>query len=138
MITLFRRKKKDKWPSKAKKKEIAEEKLKKPEEKKEKRTKKASDRSALPFSVLKESVISEKVTMLEGENKYVFKIFPGFNKNNVKRAIEEVYNVKVKKVNIIKMPGKKIRLGRTEGERPGYKKAIVTLSKGEKIEIVSR
>ena len=87
---------------------------------------------------MKEPIISEKGTILEEKGKYLFKIFPEANKNNIKRAVEELYRVKVKKINIIKIPAKKIRMGRTEGEKKGYKKAIITLEKGQKLEVVSK
>ena len=75
-------------------------------------------------------------------NKYVFKVSFDANKTEIKKAIEKMYNVKVEKVNIIHIPGKKRRLGRIEGWRKGlkrgFKKAIVTLRKGDKIEVLSR
>jgi len=144
MINLpFQRKKKDKVRLSAHQKEKKSNKLPKQTEKENKRKqrrkiKKELGKSTIAFSVLKEPIISEKATRLEEQNKYVFSVFPGANKVNIKRAIEEIYKVRVEKINIIKIPGKKRRIGRIEGEKPGYKKAIVTLRKGEKIETVSR
>ena len=68
-------------------------------------------------------------------NKYVFKVSPRANKNEVKKAIEEVYGVKVEKINNINIPRKKRVRGRTEGWKPGYKKAVVTLKEGDKIDL---
>jgi len=144
MITLpFQRKKKEKLRPHFVKKEKTTEKVQKikqedfKKEIKESR-KKEIGKSNIAFSVLKEPIISEKGTRLEGEGKYLFKVFPQANKNNIKRAIEELYKVRVEKINIITVPAKKIRLGKTEGEKGGYKKAIVTLEKGQKLEVVSK
>lgn len=78
--------------------------------------------------------VSEKATGLSHQNKYVFRVETRATKPQVKKEIEKIYGVKVGRVNIISMPGKKKRLGRTEGFRPGFKKAVVTLKEG-KIEI---
>jgi large subunit ribosomal protein L23 len=68
-------------------------------------------------------------------NKVLFIVNSFANKIQVKRAVEELLKVKVEKVNLINVPGKKKRLGKFEGMRPGKKKAVVTLKKGEKLAI---
>ncbi len=88
------------------------------------------------YGIVKAPHISEKATNLGAINQYVFEIFPKSNKIEVKKAIENIYGVDVLSVNIIKIPGKKRRVGRTEGFRPGYKKAVVTIKEGQKIEIL--
>ena len=66
----------------------------------------------------------------------MFEVSPNYNKNEVKNAVEGIYNVDVLSVNIIKIPAKKRRLGRTEGFRKAYKKAVVKIKEGQKIEIL--
>jgi len=90
----------------------------------------------IAYKILKEPHISEKATVLSDENKYVFKVAPGTNKIEVKKAIKDHYGVRVKNVNIINVHRKRRILRGVEGFKPGYKKAIVTLEKGEKIEII--
>ncbi|MCC6543379.1 MAG: 50S ribosomal protein L23 [Nitrospirae bacterium] len=81
-------------------------------------------------------IITERSTMLREEmNKVLFIVNSYANKIQVKRAVEELLKVKVEKVNLINMPGKKKRLGKFEGIMPGKKKAVVTLRKGEKLAI---
>ncbi len=115
------------------------EEVKKPSKKvrvsKEKKPKKKLDREALTAKILLAPIVSEKATALSEENKYVFRVKSEANKHQVKEAVERAYNVTVLKVNIIKKPSKKRRLGRTEGYVSGFKKAVVTLKKGDKIEI---
>ncbi len=139
MITLpFQRKKKEK-SVKPPKKEIEKEKKVKKEKPvtggKSGTVKKELGESSIAYRVLKSPLISEKITALEENNKYVFKVFKNANKKEIKKAIEDVYKTKVERVNIINIKRKRKRIGRIEGWRSGYKKAIVTLKKGEKIEI---
>ena len=149
MITLpFQRKrkeklhssyvKKEKFPWRSSRKERKEVEKRELKRLKGKKTKKELGKSAIAFFILKEPIISEKGARLEQQGKYLFKVFPRANKSNIKRAIEELYKVHVEKVNIVKVPGKKRKVGKTEGEKPGYKKAIVTLRERETIEVVSR
>ncbi|NLZ94033.1 MAG: 50S ribosomal protein L23 [Firmicutes bacterium] len=77
-------------------------------------------------------LISEKSTDLMGELKYAFKIAPQANKIDVKRAVEELFKVKVKDVNTIRVRGKVKRMGVHSGRRPNWKKAIVTLTEDSK------
>jgi large subunit ribosomal protein L23 len=84
--------------------------------------------------LIKGSIITEKTHQLrETSNKVTFKVAVKANKIEIRKAIEELFKVKVLAVNTIQMRGKKKRLGRTEGTRPDWKKAIVTLAPGEKI-----
>jgi len=83
--------------------------------------------------------ITEKATILTGENKYVFRVFSNVTKGQVKDSVEEVYGVDVEGVRIINIPPKKVRLGkRREGVKKGYKKAVVKIKEGQKIEILPR
>jgi large subunit ribosomal protein L23 len=65
-------------------------------------------------------------------------VAPEANKNEIKKTVQDLYGVDVLKVNIIKVPGKKRRVGNHEGYKSGYKKAIVFLPKGQQIEVISR
>ena len=76
--------------------------------------------------------------MLAEKNKYTFKIWSKANKIEVKKAIEGIYGVDVINVKVINIPRKKRRLGKQTGWRKGYKKAIVRIKEGQKIEILSR
>lgn len=88
--------------------------------------------------VLKTPQVTEKATDLVKGNQYVFKVFAKANKLEIKRAIEDLYGVDVLDVKIIKVPRKKRRLGRISGYRAGYKKAIVKIKEGQKIEVLPR
>ncbi len=79
--------------------------------------------------------ITEKTGILAKRNQYVFKVLPQANKTEIKKAVEQLYKVKVVGLNIINIPAKKKRLGRSQGWKKGYKKAIVSLKPGQKIEI---
>lgn len=89
--------------------------------------------------LLKSPHVTEKATLLSDVfHQYVFKVFPRSNKTEIKKAVEDAYGIHVTKVNIVKLPGKTIRVGRRVGKTKGHIKAIISLKKGEKIEIVSR
>ncbi|MCX7796693.1 MAG: 50S ribosomal protein L23 [bacterium] len=86
-----------------------------------------------PRDIVLRPIISEKSSMLRELGKYEFVVSPFANKIEIKKAIEEVFGVEVKNVNIIKQKGKKKRMGIFEGKTSGYKKAIVTLKEGHSI-----
>ncbi|MCC6176749.1 MAG: 50S ribosomal protein L23 [Chloroflexi bacterium] len=85
--------------------------------------------------ILVRPIITEKNTLLNDRGKYCFEVLQTANKIEIKRAVEEVFNVKVVDVNTIKVPGKLRRTGRTSGMTRTWKKAIVTLAPGEQIEL---
>ena len=85
-----------------------------------------------PYDVIIKPVISEKSMDMAPSKKYTFKVAVDANKTEIKQAIEEIFDVDVKKVNVINMDGKMKRMGRTQGRKPAYKKAIVTLSPDSK------
>lgn len=85
-------------------------------------------------SLIKRPVITEKTTKLMEENKYCFIVDPKANKTQIRQAVEEIFKVKVKSVNTLNTLGKIKRMGRYEGRRPSWKRAIVTLEKGSRIE----
>jgi len=89
-----------------------------------------------PRKIIRMPLVSEKSTNMRiKENKYVFKVDKKANKLEIKRAIEELFKVKVEDVTTMMMYGKPKRLGRFEGRRPDWKKAIVRVKKGETIEL---
>lgn len=77
-------------------------------------------------------VLSEKSFDGIASKRYTFIVAPRANKTEIKKAVEEVFGVKVAKVNTINYQGKMKRRGATQGRRPGYKKAIVTLTEDSK------
>ena len=80
-------------------------------------------------------IISEKTTGLMEENKYVFEVSRKANKKKVKKAIKDLFEIDAEKVNIMNVRGKNRRLRFRVGKRAAWKKAIVTLTAGQKIEI---
>jgi large subunit ribosomal protein L23 len=84
--------------------------------------------------LIKGPIITEKThTQRELANKLTFRVNIKANKIEIRKAIEDVFKVKVLGVNTVRVRGKQKRLGRTQGYRPDWKKAIVTLAPGEKI-----
>jgi large subunit ribosomal protein L23 len=86
------------------------------------------------YEVLRKPLITEKSTDLQSLNKYAFEIANDANKPQIKQAIETAFKVKVTGVNVVTMPGKSRRMGRRIIQSPPWKKAIVTLQPGDKIE----
>ena len=88
------------------------------------------------LEIIKAPVVTEKSTKLnQDENKYVFKVDPKATKFEIKSAVENIFKVKVVDVNTINAKTKKKRVGRYSGLTNRYKKAVVTLSKGQTIEL---
>ena len=107
----------------------------KAEEIKEKKTGALSKASNFVPGILIKPHIAEKSTMLNEKGIYVFEIGKKTNKIMVKQAVKEKYGVIPRKVNIVNIPSKKISFRGKEGTKKGFKKAIVCLKKGDKIEI---
>jgi large subunit ribosomal protein L23 len=87
-----------------------------------------------PFQVLRRPLITEKSTLLQEQGKYAFEIAAGANKHQVKEAVEKAFKVNVIGVNVITVPGKAKRIGRRFVKSSPWKKAVVTLGEGQKIE----
>ncbi|KGF09459.1 MAG: 50S ribosomal protein L23 [Negativicoccus succinicivorans] len=85
--------------------------------------------------ILIKPIVTEKSTALMAEGKYTFKVPLNANKYQIRDAVEEIFNVKVAAVSTMRVEGKKKRMGRFEGKRSDWKKAIVTLKEGETIEL---
>ena len=88
-----------------------------------------------PYEVLRRPVITEKSTALQAEGKYVFEVAEVANKPQIKQAVEKAFNVGVTGVNVIKVHGKMQRMGRRLIPAKSWKKAIVTLRPGDRIEL---
>ncbi len=86
------------------------------------------------YEVLRRPLITEKSTSLQSQNKYAFEIADKANKLMIRQAVEKAFKVKVTGVNVINMRGKMRRVGRRQIQTPPWKKAIVTLRAGDKIE----
>lgn len=88
------------------------------------------------YKILLRPVITEKTAVLNKENKYIFEVDPNVNKVEIKKAIQEVYGIMPLDVNIMPVKGKKVgTMRKNRGKRKDWKKAIVTLKKGESIQI---
>ena len=79
--------------------------------------------------------ITEKATSLSEFNKVVFKVHKGANKKTIKRSIEKIFKVNVIKINTINLKGKTKMVRNKKTFKPGSKKAIVTLKKGQSIDL---
>ncbi len=88
------------------------------------------------MDVIEAPWITEKSSKLVSQNKYFFKVHTHASKGQIKKAVEEIYNVKVLKVNTVHGFGKWKRVRIQPGKTSDYKKAIVTLKEGQKIELV--
>ncbi|MCH8086542.1 MAG: 50S ribosomal protein L23 [Chloroflexi bacterium] len=87
------------------------------------------------LEVLRRPVITEKSTSLQEEGKYAFEVSSRSNKILIRAAVEKAFNVKVTAVNVMTVRGKTKVIGRRKVRMPSWKKAIVTLKEGEKIEL---
>ena len=87
------------------------------------------------YDVLRRPSITEKGTVLQTDGKYVFEVADKATKPQIKQAVEAAFKVKVTSVNIMTVRGKKKRMGRREVQGQSWKKAIVTLQSGDKIEL---
>ena len=84
------------------------------------------------YDIIIKPVITEGSMDATQEKKYTFKVAVDANKTEIKKAVEEIFGVDVKKVNVMNVNGKLKRLGRTQGRTASYKKAIVTLTENSK------
>jgi large subunit ribosomal protein L23 len=89
------------------------------------------------YEVLQGPLLTEKGTLLkEKDNKVLFKVSKNANKIEIKNAVESIFKVKVDAVTTMNCKGKKKRMGKYEGRRSDWKKAIVTLKEGEKLDFI--
>lgn len=89
-----------------------------------------------PYNVIIRPLVTEKTIGGTAHNKYTFQVDMTANKIEIGHAVQQIFNVKVEKVNTLRVRGKTRRLGRfPEGRKPSWKKAIVTVKAGDRIEI---
>jgi large subunit ribosomal protein L23 len=90
-----------------------------------------------PYSIIRTPLLTEKCHDLkEKHNQVAFRVHRDANRVQVKEAVEKIFKVKVRRVNVMNVRGKTKRLGRHSGKRADWKKAVVTLMPGEKIDII--
>ena len=89
------------------------------------------------YDIVKHILRTEKGSQMMPDGKYLFNVAKDANKIQIKQAVEEIYNVTVKKVNTMKVQGKWRRVRYKEGKSPDWKKAVVTLKQGDKIDIAT-
>ncbi len=87
------------------------------------------------YQVLRRPLITEKNTTLQAQGKYAFEVDREANKHQIKQAVEKAFKVKVTAVNVLVVPGKKQRMKGREVLTSSWKKAVVTLKSGDKIEL---
>lgn len=89
------------------------------------------------YSVIKRPLFTEKGARLKEEgNKILIEVDPRANKPEIKKAVEEIFKVKVEGIHTVKLPGKWKTYGRFQGKTPARKKAIITLKEGEKLDFI--
>jgi large subunit ribosomal protein L23 len=88
-----------------------------------------------PFEVIKRPLITEKSTKLIELGKYTFEVMQGVNKVEIAKAVEQAFKVNVVKVNVVNVRKKERRVGKYTGLRPAVRKAIVTLQKGQTLDV---
>ncbi len=86
------------------------------------------------YEVLRRPIITEKGTLLVTQNKYTFEVANGANKVMVREAVEKIFKVNVTAVNVVHMPAKTRRVGKHHAQTAPWKKAIVTVQSGQKID----
>jgi large subunit ribosomal protein L23 len=92
-----------------------------------------------PTAVIVGAIVTEKTERIRSaENKYTFRVATDANKVDIRRAVERLFKVHVTDVRVINLRGKVRRMGRYSGRRPDWKKAIVGVKQGEKIEALER
>ena len=86
------------------------------------------------YDIIKFPVVTEKSTKISENNQFIFKVGINYSKEEIKKAVEKVFKVKVKAVNTIKVKGKQKVFKGTKGKRSDFKKAVITLVKGETLD----
>lgn len=89
------------------------------------------------YDIIKKALVTEKSSADRAQNKYAFEVLRTANKEEIKKAVERIFNVKVADVNTVNVKGKQRRYGKVQGSTQDWKKAIVTLKEGQAIEALS-
>ncbi|MBA2662478.1 MAG: 50S ribosomal protein L23 [Bradymonadaceae bacterium] len=87
-----------------------------------------------PYDIIIRPVLTEKTTEMAEDNKVVFRVNKKANKHQIREAVEKLFGVDVVKVNTIFVPSKPKRVGRSQGRRSPYKKAVITMAQGQTID----
>ena len=87
------------------------------------------------YDIIKSLLRTEKGTLVEKHRQYIFEVNSKATKTDIKKAVEDIYKVKVQAVNIVNVPGKLKRVRMKYGYTSDWKKAVVTLKEGNKIEV---
>ncbi len=136
---FFNRKKNDegqKAPAKAVKADKPKAEAKKAEApKKEKETISAPRETGSAYRVLVRAIVTEKSTMLGKDNQYAFEVATGANKLEIRKAVKAVYGVEPKEIRVMRIAGKPVRTRAGRSRRSAWRKAIVTLKKGDRIDL---
>ncbi len=90
------------------------------------------------YRIVRRALVTEKSNILRADNKYVFEVDCRAGKPEIKSAIEELFTVKVVNIHTMTVKGKVKRMGRFEGKRPDWKKAIVTVAEGDAIDMLNQ
>ncbi len=122
-LNLFKKPKAEKPKTKAKAKPVVSETVATP----------AVEGQVVRASVIKRVYVSEKASQAKAFNQYVFEVTSTAVRPEIRKEIEKKYGVKVTKINILNRVPKKITVGRYQGVRSGFRKAMVTLQKGQTI-----
>ena len=138
MALLKKKTKDEKEVKKVEEKGVPEVATKKPVAKKVATTSKKKKKEDVTLSVLSSPHVTEKATVLMEKGSYVFKVFNQSTKGQIKQAVEGLYGVDVENVRVVRIPAKTIRVGRRQGIKKGYKKAIVKVKKGQEIDLLPR
>lgn len=99
---------------------------------------KPAGKPSLAARVLKHAQVTEKASKLAESNQYVFQVAPGADKVQIALAVENYYKVSVVGVNVVNIPPKRRRMKKGIAVKPGYRKAIVSVKKGQSIEILPK
>lgn len=141
MTAVFGNKKEDNSPIDKEKKPVEKtgkgKVVKKDSKKKKKVSEELINKADLVNKTIINPVVSEDAMKKTADRKYVFNVHPDSNKNQVAEAMEVLYGVEVIKVNIMKYKQRSHRFRMTKGQKSGYKKAIVTIKKGQEIDLFS-
>ncbi|MFA5742523.1 MAG: 50S ribosomal protein L23 [Candidatus Paceibacterota bacterium] len=100
--------------------------------------KREAKKGGYAIGTIKSPYITEKAVNLTDKDIYVFRVDNDANKTAVKKAVEEIYKVDVEKVTMINTKGKKIGRGRMAGIKKGFRKALIKIKKGQKIEVMPK
>lgn len=120
------------------KEKIEDKKKQKPKTETKKIVKELKQRKGVDTSILLRPIITEKATDQEVKGVYIFEVTIKANKTSIKKVIEQIYGIKPLRVNIIRVRGKRVRYGRSTGRTKSWKKALVFLKKGDKIEFIKK